>query len=84
MNEDLERKIKEMTYEELVSSNQGAGILMSLVSLLGIGTWILLLSFSNIIVGSICAVLLIILGNVAVIMSNIKKYTRERLQTFKK
>jgi hypothetical protein len=84
MNEDLEAKINDMSYEELVSFKSVAVVINIIVNLLGMGAILLVLNIPNIfmIVGGAFTVYL--LSGLSVAMVQTKKYVMERIEKLKR
>jgi len=84
MNEELERKIKGLSQDELLAYNNAATLASRIISVLGVGIILMVLNFANfftIIAGSVGVYLL---SNVSVALGNTRRYIRERMKTFKK
>ena len=81
MNEELEKQIKRMNFEELEAYNNAAFLANNLISILGIGIILLVLNFTNFLTILLGIMAVYSLGNISVGMTNTRNLVKQRMES---
>lgn len=84
MKSELEEKINNMSYEELISFKGIANVINIIVNLLGMGAILLVLNIPNIFTIIAGAFAVYTLSGLSVAMGETKKYVMERIEKLKR